>query len=180
VKPSNRDYFDHARVFALIDKIKAKPWHWLSLSALLVGCDYATGSVIQFPLLFVIPVSLAAWSGRRVHAYVLAVLLAGSRVVLNYAWHIQQSPFDMGINFIIRGTVLVGLVYLLLFLQSMRFLRGLLPICAWCKKIRDEGGDWSAVEAYVQAHSEASFTHGICPDCVEKVHAKLTVVSKEH
>jgi hypothetical protein len=177
---SDHDFFDHARVFALIDKIETKPWHWLSLSVLLVGCDWLSGSVIQFPLLHVIPVSLAAWSGRRVHAYALAVLLPATRVILTYAWHIEQTPFDLGINFIIRGIALVGLVYLLLFLQSMRVLRGLLPICAWCKRIRDEDGDWSAVETYVQTHSEASFTHGICPDCIVKVHAKPKGVTQDH
>jgi hypothetical protein len=180
VKSSDQDFFDHERVFELIDKIKSKPWHWLSLSAVLVAFDYATGSVIQFPLLHVIPVSLAAWSGRRGHAYALAVILPATRVVLNYAWHVHQTPFDIGINFIIRGVTLAGLVYLLLFLQSMRFLRGLLPICAWCKRIRDEQGDWSAVESYVQAHSEAEFTHGICPDCVEKVHTRVSAVTREH
>jgi len=172
VKSGERDFYDHERVFALIDKIKTKPWHWLSLSALMVACDYATGSVVQFPLLHILPVSLAAWSGRKAHAYALAVLLPASRTVLSFAWHIQQTPFDLGLNFIIRGIVLAGLVYLLLFLQSMRLLRGLLPICAWCKRIRDENGDWHAVETYVQNHSEASFTHGICPDCVEKHHKK--------
>jgi PAS domain S-box-containing protein len=44
-------------------------------------------------------------------------------------------------------------------------LRGLLPICAWCKKIRSEDGGWSELESYVSKHSDASFSHGICPDC---------------
>ena len=53
--------------------------------------------------------------------------------------------------------------------QEIRVLRGLLPICANFKKIRDDkaGGTWSEVETYVKRHSEASFTHGICPTCME-------------
>ena len=47
-------------------------------------------------------------------------------------------------------------------------LRGLLPICAWCKQIRDYDGYWQSVEDYIQAHSNAEFTHGICPACFEK------------
>ena len=57
-------------------------------------------------------------------------------------------------------------------LEHVKTLRGLVPICAWCKRIRDDKGYWSQVEAYVQAHTEASFTHGICPDCLEKQRPK--------
>ena len=57
-------------------------------------------------------------------------------------------------------------------LNHINILNGLLPICAWCKRIRDEHGDWNMLETYVQDHSEASFTHGICPDCIEKHHKK--------
>ena len=51
-------------------------------------------------------------------------------------------------------------------LDRVQTLRGLLPICAWCKKIRDDDGYWTQVEAYVTRHSEAAFTHCICPSCV--------------
>ena len=47
----------------------------------------------------------------------------------------------------------------------MKKLSGLLPICSSCKKIRDDKGDWNQIEGFIQDHSEAEFTHGICPDC---------------
>jgi tetratricopeptide (TPR) repeat protein len=50
-------------------------------------------------------------------------------------------------------------------LDRVTTLKGLLPICAWCKKIRDDQGYWTQVEAYVTAHSAAEFTHSICPSC---------------
>lgn len=53
-------------------------------------------------------------------------------------------------------------------LAKVKTLTGLLPICAWCKKVRDDEGYWKQIESYVEAHSEAEFTHGICPDCAEK------------
>jgi hypothetical protein len=53
-------------------------------------------------------------------------------------------------------------------LTSVRTLRGLLPMCGWCKKIRDDKGYWEHVEQYLQLHTNATFTHGICPDCAEK------------
>ena len=54
-------------------------------------------------------------------------------------------------------------------LEGLKRLRGLLPICAWCKKVRDDQGYWKQVEKYIEDNSEASFTHGICPECMEKV-----------
>jgi GAF domain-containing protein len=57
-------------------------------------------------------------------------------------------------------------------LANVKTLNGLLPICAWCKRIRDDQGYWSQVEAYVRAHTGADFTHGICPECFEKMRPK--------
>ena len=52
-------------------------------------------------------------------------------------------------------------------------LSGLLPICASCKKIRDDTGYWNQIEEYIQVHSEAEFSHGICPDCVLKLYPEI-------
>jgi hypothetical protein len=52
---------------------------------------------------------------------------------------------------------------------ELKVLSGLLPICAWCKKIRDDRGYWSRIEAYLSARTDAKFTHGICPDCKNKM-----------
>ena len=53
-------------------------------------------------------------------------------------------------------------------LAEVRTLKGIVPICAGCKKIRDDKGFWEQVETYVQKHTEAKFSHGFCPECVEK------------
>ena len=58
-------------------------------------------------------------------------------------------------------------------LAKVKTLKGLLPICAWCKKIRDDRGYWQQIEAYIRDHSEADFSHGICPACVQKVREEL-------
>jgi PAS domain S-box-containing protein len=55
-------------------------------------------------------------------------------------------------------------------LTKVRKLSGLLPICASCKKIRDDKGYWNQIEAYIRDHSEAEFSHGICPECSEKLY----------
>jgi hypothetical protein len=46
-------------------------------------------------------------------------------------------------------------------------LSGLLPICATCKKIRDDGGYWNQLEQYISDHTDVGFSHGICPECME-------------
>ncbi len=50
-------------------------------------------------------------------------------------------------------------------LNEIKTLKGIIPICSYCKKIRDDEGAWDRVEAYISTHSEAEFSHGICPDC---------------
>ena len=52
-------------------------------------------------------------------------------------------------------------------------LEGLLPICSSCKKIRNDAGDWEPVESYIHDRSEASFTHGICPECIRKLYPEI-------
>ena len=55
-------------------------------------------------------------------------------------------------------------------LEDVKALSGLLPICASCKKIRDDNGYWNQIEEYISNHSEAEFSHGLCPDCVKKMY----------
>ena len=55
-------------------------------------------------------------------------------------------------------------------LTHIKTLRGLLPICAACKKIRDDRGSWKQIETYISDHSDAKFSHGICPECVQKLY----------
>jgi len=58
-------------------------------------------------------------------------------------------------------------------LANVKTLHGLLPICAGCKKIRNDTGYWQSVEGYVQQHSHARFSHGLCPDCLRECYADL-------
>ena len=58
-------------------------------------------------------------------------------------------------------------------IKKVKVLSGLLPICASCKKIRDDKGYWNQLELYIKAHSDADFTHGICPECARKLYPQL-------
>jgi CheY-like chemotaxis protein len=62
-------------------------------------------------------------------------------------------------------------------LSQIKTLSGLLPICASCKKIRDDDGYWSEVEVYVRDHSHAKFSHGICPDCAKELYPNIEIKS---
>ena len=53
-------------------------------------------------------------------------------------------------------------------LSEIKILRGILPICSFCKKIRDDKGYWEQIDVYINSHSEAGFSHGICPECMKK------------
>ncbi|MGC2048420.1 MAG: PAS domain-containing protein [Gallionella sp.] len=58
-------------------------------------------------------------------------------------------------------------------LQKVKTLSGLLPICSSCKKIRDDTGYWNILEQYISEHSDAEFTHGLCPECVRRLYPNL-------
>ena len=60
-------------------------------------------------------------------------------------------------------------------LQKVKTLSGLLPICSSCKKIRDDTGYWNILEHYISEHSDAEFTHGLCPECVRRLYPNLNL-----
>ena len=64
----------------------------------------------------------------------------------------------------IKNQVLLGFLLLIILI---------LPICANCKKIRDDRGYWNQIESYIKNHSEAQFSHSMCPECAEKLYPKL-------
>jgi sigma-B regulation protein RsbU (phosphoserine phosphatase) len=53
-------------------------------------------------------------------------------------------------------------------MEQIKVLRGVIPICAWCKKIRDDEGCWNQLEVYIRDHADVKFSHGICPACAER------------
>ncbi len=60
-------------------------------------------------------------------------------------------------------------------LTQIKTLRGLLPMCASCKKIRDDSGYWKQIESYLHEHSDAKFSHGICPDCAKELYPNVRI-----
>jgi hypothetical protein len=64
-------------------------------------------------------------------------------------------------------------------LANIKVLGGFIPICSHCKKIRDDKGYWDLLEGYIQSHSEAKFSHGICPDCAKLLYPDVFPLRKK-
>lgn len=63
-------------------------------------------------------------------------------------------------------------------LKEIKTLRGFIPICSSCKKIRNDDGFWEAIEVYIRDHSEAEFSHGLCPKCIDELYKKYETPNK--
>jgi hypothetical protein len=128
-------------------------------------------------VLYAVPVVVSLWFPRR--RYTMLAALAGTILtILDVFLSFAESP--LWIVFINRAVSLVVIwataILVLLYKQAqaeMRVLHGLLPICASCKKIRDERQEWNYLEEYIESHSEAQFTHGLCSECMEQYYGEL-------
>ncbi len=88
----------------------------------------------------------------------------------HFAWFLQILGLSTGLLILILNQEHAELAETL---QNLRRLRGLLPICAGCKRIRDDAGYWNEIETYIRDHSEAEFSHGLCPRCAERLYPGL-------
>ena len=161
---------------------------WVALLAGVAAGDYWTGPFLILDLFYLLPVLLMTWYVGRGWGALLAVLGSAVWVAMQIAsGHPLVHPLMWAWNLAVRSAVSLIMVALLSALQrrtqdqqrligelqraarQIRQLKGLLPICAWCKNIRDDAGYWRKLEQYVQDHSEATFTHGICPECSHRL-----------
>lgn len=62
--------------------------------------------------------------------------------------------------------------------ERMKYLEGILPVCASCKKIRDKRNNWHPIESYIKERTDADFTHSICPECAARLYPELDLFSK--
>lgn len=147
---------------------------------MILVADYFCGPELLFPIFFILPVMLAAWNCANWDAIGIAIFLTAARFGSSF---LREPGAALGmdlLNAVIRGMVLVGLGVLVLrvarqsaqLARRVRQLEGLIPICAHCKNILDEEKHWTRLETYIVEHSQAEFTHGICPECA-KVHYGL-------
>ena len=152
------------------------PAWWAGVACLLLWLDYATGLDTQFPILYFIPVTLAAWYSGRWPALALAIGMPLVHIVFLLTLRTPPEGFlGLVAMTIARGAVII--VTALWFARLSKHerdlrrhvetLEGLLPICAFCKNIRTDGGDWERLETFISKRSTAQFSHGFCPTCAK-------------
>jgi hypothetical protein len=158
------------------------------LLAVVAAGDYATGPYLIFDLFYLLPLLITTWYLKRRWGLVMAVIASGVWVAMQIAsGHPPTHPLMWFWNLSVRVAVSWLIVWLVSRLKDdlaeqarlvgdlrtavdqIKQLNGLLPLCAWCKKIRDDKGYWLRLEQYIQDHTDAQITHGICPDCATKL-----------
>jgi hypothetical protein len=149
----------------------------VGISFLLLVADYYSGPFIQFPITYLIPVSIVSWFNGRRWGFLFALVMPLIRLLFNLVfWHIPWTYVEASTNALIRIVVLSSFVVLIdrtanqtrKLATHVDLLEGLLPICSFCKKIRDKDNQWQKLEKYISERSDASFTHGLCPDCARE------------
>lgn len=152
------------------------PLVWVAISLLVLVADYMTGPNVQFPILYLLPIMLAAWFNRPAWAFSLAGVMPVFRLYDAVLWHAPLTFFEDALNSAIQIAVFVLVAYLVkrAAIQSRRMerevhqLEGLLRICSFCKKIRNDDEVWEPLEKYIGDRSQTQFSHGLCPDCARK------------
>ena len=131
-------------------------------------------SVIMQLLSAIVALRITVTSGKRLAGIVMLLtilLMAFRRAVSLFGYMTEgHGKFDLFaeiIALVISALVLTGVVYMQRLIASLRILSGLLPICSCCKKVRDDKGYWTQIEAYISHRSAAEFSHGICPECAD-------------
>ncbi len=149
------------------------------LAAILVlFFDYLTGKNIEFPILYALPVGIAAWNFKQLMAYALSMILPLTRAGFLYLWNDIHTVPVVLINTSIIVFALSAYAYLISktalqkksLEKKIKVLTGILPICAGCQKIRNEKGEYERIEKYISEHSEVQFSHGICRDCAKRLY----------
>jgi len=171
------------------------PWRILGIPLTLIVAllDYYTGNELQVSVLYLVPIALASWKLGKGEAVFVATFSA-------IIWFLEDGQIvrqatSLWIPFLNMLALLGVFLTVVLSLSALRSafaeqerligeledalgrvktLTGLLPMCSWCKKVRDDQGYWKAVEAYIHEHSNAEVTHGICPECKTSFLAKGT------
>jgi hypothetical protein len=160
------------------------------LLCLISWAYYIAGNTASMAPFYLVPIALISLRSDRKVGVLVAAVSGAAWVYLDYEHRIVSGmklwPDVWNVMIRVGVFVLFALILsrikrdimkelqlnteLQAALDEVKQLSGLLPICAWCKRIRDEGGNWEPIETYITVHSEADFTHGICPDCARRYH----------
>ena len=155
--------------------------------AVVVYFDVITTEDLNFSIFYLIPIAIYCWYLSRQAAMLMSLASALTWPLIAMAsgnaptfLHLWNGAVSFGFYIIFVGSLRALREHigqerkineeLSRALSEVRQLSGLLPICASCKKIRNEDGDWNILEKYIQTHTDARFSHTICPECTEKLY----------
>jgi len=182
-----------------IIKPVSKSFNWMYALTILLSVaaiDYMTGYELGFFAFYFLPIAVAAWRIGLFSALITAIFSA-----MIWFWmdaltgHMYRdnvvavwNTIIRLISFIIIGWGMAWIHDLLLkernttaelrrALAEIKILEGILPICASCKKIRNQHNGWQQMEVYITEHSKAQFSHGLCPECAKRYLAEAGLAS---
>jgi len=178
----------------ILEYLKTKPGSFIWVIGLLLNfvigiVDYLTGYEIGIEIFYLIPIGLLSWFINISAGIIMSIISAGTIIYASMlAGKVYQNYFvDFWDIFVHLGFFLV-FVYLIneekiisdknrmlisdlqKALDEIKTLSKLLPMCSSCKKIRDDDGFWKQIDLYIREHTNTEFSHGICPECKEKLY----------
>ena len=171
------ELFVSRRPWWLLPPGRVQPAWWVLFGLLVVWADYMSGPGTHFPLLYAIPVTVAAWYSGRWTALALAVSVPVLRILLLVTGvQAVEDRTSLILSTMLRGAVVIVMALwfdrLADFERELRHrvkaLEGLLNICSFCKSIKNDEGSWERLEGYISHRSKAEFSHGLCPSCAER------------
>lgn len=144
------------------------------LVLIIFGLDVLVPLGTEVSLLYLIPLGFVAmWSSPKQSTHVMVI--AAVCACLTWLGFFLTPPHAVwpAVSNRLLAVTVIGFTVMLSVLRKraeddLQVLRGLLPICSYCKKIRDDRGSWEQIERYITDRSEADFSHGMCPDCGDK------------
>ena len=147
----------------------------ISIMCLVTGEGFASPYYVG--LLQVIIISSLFFNiDEKRYALIIIMIVVQHFALLSFVpWHFR----DLLTNILALGMISLICILIHNFIYRLakenRELMGILPICAACKRIRNDKGYWEQVESYIHKHSGAQFSHGVCPDCARKLYPDLSV-----
>jgi len=172
VKKSSEKRSEIIRPWWLMPLGRLQPIWCIPLVLTMFAIDYFSGPDPTFPVLYCLAVFAGAWYVGAAASMWMAAIAPVFRIIL------LATLWEHADTFSVFTTLLRAVFVALIALWIARFaeheravqrhvetLEGLLPICAFCKSIRNDDGKWEKLETYITDRSEAQFSHGFCPDC---------------
>ena len=148
--------------------------------------DYITGEEYELFILYYVPVAIIAWKIGRTAAFLMALFCAATWFQSDFLVHRHYPLFIGSWDTAMRLISFVALAWTLSTIRTelttqrrlnqeladamaqIKTLSGILPMCSFCRKIRDDKNQWVPLESYISKHSEAQVSHGLCPICYKK------------